>query len=335
MYELLSFNYDDKQINAFKEYAIKLYSDDIYWTKIDESYPDEYVTKFFLVKDKDITIGRACAIINPGITYKNKKTGLIGFFECNDNYNACRLLFDGIIEYYKTLDINYIIGPLNGSTWKSYRLTELSDNPPFFLDNYHKPWYSQQFKDYGFDVIAQYSSTKIEVGKRNIKKRVTKFKDHFEQKGIKIRAISQAFFEDDLKKIYDICIESFKNNFLYTDISYRKFYQMYNDLKFFMDPELSLIAEDEDGTPCGFIFTMDNMFDQDKKSLVIKSVGTLQSPKYRGIGTFLVEKIHSDTVKKHYDYVIHALMYEDNVSSNVLSNYSELYHRYSLYGKDI
>lgn len=333
MLEVLSFNLKDSLIHDFREFALKLYSGDVFWTKTNEIYPNQYDTRFFLLKDKDSSIGRACAIINPDITYKNNKTGLIGFYECINNKQASKELLDSIFEYFKSLDLNYVIGPINGSIWKSYRFTELSDNPPFFLDNYNKLWYAKQFKDYGFNTIAQYSSTTIEVLKETKPSRIGKFEGYFKRKGFQIRSISIANFEEDLKKIYEISIASFKNNFLYTDITYEEFFEMYKDIKFFMDPELSLIAKTIDGTPCGFIFTLDNMFDKDKKSLVIKSVGTLPGHQYRGIGTFLVEKIHSKAINKGYKYLIHALMHEDNVSSNVLANSSDIYHTYSLFGK--
>ena len=98
-----------------------------------------------------------------------------------------------------------------------------------------------------------------------------------------------------------------------------------------MKPEFSLIAEDKDNIACGFVFAVDNIFEREKKSLIIKSLSKLPDVKYKGLGSLLTEMIHKLAFKNYYDELFHALMHEKNKSQNILSDDSQLYHSYSLF----
>ena len=52
----------------------------------------------------------------------------------------------------------------------------------------------------------------------------------FEQKGIKLRNFDPEKFEEDIRKIYEISVQSFVNNFLYTEISFDEFYNKTLDI---------------------------------------------------------------------------------------------------------
>ena len=160
--------------------------------------------------------------------------------------------------------------------------------------------------------------------------RLDKFKKIFEQKGVKIRKFDSNNFERDIRKIYDISIKSFVNNFLYTPIEFEEFYKMYEPVKNFLNPEWVLIAENEKYESIAFIFGFDNLYNRSEKSLIIKTLAQIPEYKYRGIGSYLTEFMHKKAKDAGYDNIIHALMHENNVSANILSG--ELYHEYKLYG---
>ena len=152
-------------LEQFKAFPTTLYANDPYWMPSNEAYP-ETAEQFFLVLETDRIVGRACAMVNPAISYQNNLTGLVGFYECEDNAEASTLLLNAVKQYLTDVGMTYLLGPMNGTTWQKYRLTLPSQNPPFFLDNYHKPWYHGQFVAAGFEPIAHYSSTKIAVANK-------------------------------------------------------------------------------------------------------------------------------------------------------------------------
>lgn len=308
----------------FLDFALKLYENDPFYKP--EIPPQN--AKLFVVKDGETVLSRAALIYNSGIRYKDYKTAQVGFLETENNFEAVKFLFEEIKKYAQE-KYEYLITPMNGSTWKKYRITLPSSNQPFLLDNYNKPYYAELFDKFGFEVVANYTSTIT----NNLDKdysRLEKFEKIFTSKGIKIRPFSPDNFERDIKKIYDISIKSFVNNFLYTPIEFEEFYKMYEPVKQFLNPEWILIAENEQEEAIAFIFGFENLYSREEKSLIIKTLAQISDYKYRGIGSYLTELLHKKAFIKDYNNVIHALMHENNVSANILSG--ETYHQYKLYG---
>ena len=313
--------------DEFLNFPKELYANDPFYTTKSENTSD--CEKLFIVKEDEKILARAAIIYNAGLSYKNYKTLQVGFFEAENNYNAVKFLFDEIKKYAKNNGYDYLIGPINGSTWKKYRITLPSNNLPFLMDNYNKPYYAKLFEDYGFETISNYTSS-ITNNLNNDYSRLEKFEKIFENKGIKIRKFNPEKFEEDIRKIYDVSVQSFVNNFLYTPIEFEIFYKMYEPVKNFLNPEWILIAEDENNSPLAFIFGFDNLFSREKKSLVVKTLAQVPDYKYKGIGSYLTELLHKKAYLAGYDNIIHALMHESNVSANILAG--ELYHEYKLYG---
>ena len=312
---------DNKE--EFLNFQKELYKGDPFYTTKSEDISD--CEKIFVVKEGNKVLARA------GLIYVNNRAQ-IGFFEAVNDINAVRFLFDEIKKYAKSKGYDYLIGPINGSTWKKYRITLPSNNPPFLLDNYNKPYYAEFFEKCGFETIANYTSSIC----KNLNKdysRLDKFGKIFEQKGVKIRKFDPNNFNEDIRKIYDVSIKSFVNNFLYTPIEYEDFYKMYEPVKSFLNPEWILLAENEQNEPIAFIFGFDNLYNRREKSLILKTLAQIHNYKFRGIGSYLTELMHKKAYLAGYDNIIHALMHENNVSANILSG--ELYHEYKLYGVKI
>ena len=309
---------DNKDI--FLNFPKILYEGDPFYSIKSEDISE--CEKLFVVKESNKVLARA------GLIYANNRAQ-IGFFEAINDIKAVSFLFDEIKKYAKSKGYNYLIGPINGSTWKKYRVTLPSNNPPFLLDNYNKPYYAELFEQCGFETIANYTSSVCRNLNRDYS-RLEKFKKIFEQKGVKIRKFDSNNFERDIRKIYDVSIKSFVNNFLYTPIEFEEFYKMYEPVKSFLNPEWVLIAENEKDESIAFIFGFDNLYNRSEKSLIIKTLAQIPEYKYRGMGSYLTEFMHKKAKDAGYDNIIHALMHENNVSANILSD--ELYHEYKLYG---
>lgn len=303
----------------FLKFPKVLYFNDPFYTTKDEDISK--CEKIFIVKENDKILARAGFI--------SLKKAQLAFFEAENNLEAVEYLFSEVKKYAKFKGYDYLIGPINGSTWKKYRITLPSDNPPFLLDNYNKPYYAELFEKCGFETIANYTST-ICTNLDKDYSRLEKFNSIFERKGVKIRKFDTANFDRDIQKIYDVSIKSFVNNFLYTPIEFDDFYKMYEPVKSFLDPKWVLLAENEKDEAIAFIFGFDNLYDRNQKSLIIKTLAQIPDCGYRGLGSYLTEILHQKAYLSGYNNIIHALMHEDNVSANILSG--ELYHQYKLYG---
>ncbi|MCL2145354.1 MAG: hypothetical protein FWH43_07765 [Endomicrobia bacterium] len=295
-------------LEKFLSLPAEIYEGDPFYTPKPESLPQN--AKLFVID----AIARAAVIQEDGFVK-------IGWFEAFNEPAAVKFLFDAIKNVYNTR----IIGPINGSTWHKYRVSLPDNKPPFFLDNYNKPYYAQLFESNDFKPLARYISTIC----KNLNKdysRVERFEKNLKSKGITVRA-----FDNDLRAIYDISVKSFSDNFLYTPISYEEFQYLYRPVLPLMNPDWALIAEDKDKTPLAFIFALDNLFAKDKKSLVIKTLAKLPDCKIKGLGVYLAEKLYKQAFDSGYSEIIHAFMHEKNNSTNILAQDAELLRKYILY----
>ena len=163
---------DNKE--EFLNFPNELYKGDPFYATKSEDISE--CEKIFVAKEDNKILARA------GLIYANN-CAQIGFFESENDYKAVNFLFDEIKKYAKSKSYDYLIGPINGSTWKKYRVTLPSANPPFLLDNYNKPYYAEFFERYGFETIANYTSSIC----KNLNKdysRLDKFDKIFKNKGI-------------------------------------------------------------------------------------------------------------------------------------------------------
>jgi len=246
---------------------------------------------------------------------------------------AAIFLLKTIVDDLRSEGYEYVVGPLNGSTWNSYRVVEASENGPFFLDVVGKDWYSAQFKTCGFSCIAGYSSTETRSLNGNYE-RLEKFYRIFMQKGLRIRPLELNHFDEELNRIYQVVCESFKNSFLYSPIGFEEFRARYSKLLPFIDPQFALIAEDQEKA-WGFVLALPDPTSLSEKRVVIKTLGIRPAVKVRGLGVVLTEMIHQKAAAENYSSVIHALMYDQNVSSNILADNAVTIRRYTLFGKSL
>lgn len=330
-YGIRRFRGDSPEIESFADVARELYAGDPFWKPAAPPPPD---SACYLVRRGDLAIGRACGLAATGPAWNNEPTALAGWYECADDPHAAELLLGAIADDFRQEGYRHLIGPMNGSTWHRYRFADPSDTPPFFLDVQNKPWYAAQFERAGFETIARYSSTDFDIRTGDYA-RVERFEEYYRNRGIIIRPFRPDDFESELRVLYDVTLASFAHNFLYTPISFENFRAIYAPIRSLIDPGLVLIAQNGEERPLGFVFTIPDMFDRAGRTLVIKTVAAAPVPEARGLGTFLVERMHLTARRRGFGSVIHALMHEDNSSMNVLAGEGQLLRTYRLFHRTL
>lgn len=270
-------------------------------------------------------------------TFENYKTGVIGNFFAEENEAGISLL-DYATESLKKQEFDYVVGPMNGNTWHSYRLvTDAGEYLPFFMEYYTPQTWPKMFSSAGFEEIASYSSaraTDIDYEDDSAKKFEAK-KDELE---LIIRPFDIAKATDELTAVHSLSLESFSRNFLYTDISLPDFLKLYEKIIPYVDPDFFLLAEHQ-GNLVGFIFAIPDFLQKQRgeavDTLIIKTVAKVLDRTYAGLGNYLVHKIHKQAVTKGFKSVIHALMYDNNVSREISDKSAQTIRKYTLYGKQL
>jgi hypothetical protein len=261
-----------------------------------------------------------------GPTWNNQNAGLIGHYSASDPESglhvlqeACRLL--------RAQGLAHALGPINGSTWFSYRLvTDSSQAPPFLLEPHTPAAYVDYWKAAGFEPVLHYRSGLCTAYTPSPKAAV--LAERFEHMIEPPNNIETA-----LGDLYTLSLEAFAENPLYTPISKSAFDALYKPLLQSIPLDWLWLAKDPGsaGQLAGFGFA----YPDPGGALVIKTVAVRPGRAYAGLGRYLTERYHAQAFGKGFKQVVHALMHESNASINLASRYGSVMRRYAVFGKQL
>ncbi len=111
--------------------------------------------KRWLLKNNNETIGRIAAFYSSKNDKEKLRVGGCGFFECIDDKDAAKMLFDTAKNWLEKNGYNSMDGPINfGERDKWWGcLVEGFDIDPNYLQNYGKAYYQKLFENYGFQLL--------------------------------------------------------------------------------------------------------------------------------------------------------------------------------------
>lgn len=203
--------------SLFDEILKEIYPAEVLPMKQLEGINQQFLQQAYIIAKNDKPLGRCCLYSNPHLIYNNYKTACIGNFECINDQQASSELLNYVSSHAKKLGFEYLIGPMNGSTWDTYRLSITNHTPNFFLEPYYPAYYQDLFSNNGFEKIARYVSN-IDRDDVLNDQRIMEVEKRFIEQGVQFRNIDLNHYEVELDKLYDFCMLSFKSNFLFTPI---------------------------------------------------------------------------------------------------------------------
>jgi len=207
------------------------------------------------LKQKNMIVLLGDAPVARGIAFKNDigDFGSIGFFECLDDPQAAMLLADGATAFFKGHGVGKAYAPMNGSIWSNYRLmTKGFEDRPFLGEPYNKPYYGDLLKKCGFTVARTWETQYV----KRVKARGATASKYLgleksqRSKGVKVRSMKD--FDEDIRIIYKLAMNSFSGFFLFHELGEQDFVDIFADLKLFCDKRTIKIAYDSENRPIGF-----------------------------------------------------------------------------------
>ncbi|MBN8681672.1 MAG: hypothetical protein J0L99_03440 [Chitinophagales bacterium] len=111
-------------------------------------------------------VGRVAAFINEKRAFTfPQPTGGMGFFECPEDSDAARVLFEQCRRWLQDRGMEAMDGPINfGENDRFWGLLiENYEDRPVYLSNYHPPYYKHLFREYGFQAYFDQLSFKRPV----------------------------------------------------------------------------------------------------------------------------------------------------------------------------
>lgn len=294
----------------------------------------EFLEVCLVVTENEKPIARLALYKNPELRWEDKPACCVGNFEAVNHAEAVELLFQTLYELLKDQDFDYVIGPMNGSTWDNYRFSLQNDHPNFLSEPYHPLYYNDLFKLVGFSEVLTYES-RIERGASASHDEVMEKVKMAKKQGITLRSFDKTRTEEELKQLFPLISDAFKTNTLYTPISWKKFKRKYLQIMELVRARYVLIAE-KDGEPIAFGFTFLNQYETNKKQLVFKTLARKYGKEYAGIGHVIAQEIIRRAEEDGVEDIIHAFMIKNATSTDVSNNFaSQPYKNYALYAKSL
>ena len=291
----------------------------------------------FAVMDSDRLLARCSVWWRDTANVDGNSTGAIGHYAATGEESG-RAVLDHACRELQNRGCALAIGPLDGNTWRRYRLiTERGDAKPFFLEPDNPDEWPDHFRGSGFHTLANYvSEINPQIAVRQPE--LGSLRQKFANLGVVIEPINGADSAHDMDGIYDVICESFKDAFLYTTLDQESFQQMYAPLLQQVDPRLLLVARHA-GRVVGFVFAPPDYLQQSYHgridTIVIKTVAILPDNRYRGLGRLLIVDMLANALEMRYTTAVSALMQTDNRSQEISSACAGPMRRYELFARSL
>ena len=264
--------------------------------------------------------------------YNGKKTSYVGNITVNEAFREKGSeILEEIFKELKNQKVQVIIGPLNGTTWNTYRyVTEKGERPKFLMEPWNEDYYPDLFEKMGFVPLARYISSISENMKKseNIKRKMEKIKKFDFYNNIKVESVENKDLNEVLNDVYDLTIKAFKNNFLYTKLDREIFLKMYTSYKDKLVKQFFKLVY--------LIPDYAELYYKEKvDTVILKTIAV--APKYngKGIGYILIDEFIKEAQNNGYSNIIYALMHESNVSKNTGLLLGEKLREYTLFIKEL
>ena len=266
----------------------------------------------------------------------DKQVGLIGHFCAQSAENAIRLL-EFACARLREAGCGTAIGPVDGSTWRRYRLvTWRAADPPFFLEPDNPSEWPAYFEAAGFAPLAQYYSSKCDDLETYPPDE--RLDAQLRRAGLRTRPLDMTRLDDEMSVLWRIATDAFSANFLYTPITQSGFRDLYAAAIRVIRPELAHIAEDG-GVPVAFMFAVPDLLQARAgarvDTLILKTLGVVKACHGRGIGNWMVDGAFARARTLGFRSGVFALMHEDNVSRKMGHGRMRDIRRYTLYSRPL
>ncbi|MBC7690774.1 MAG: GNAT family N-acetyltransferase [Methylotenera sp.] len=281
--------------------------------------------------------------------------GFVGFFEIDlsstHSEEVAHALLAAAENWLKAQGVKQMIGPLDFSTWFSYRFriehesaepleSTAGSSPRFAWEPVNPPEYPAFFQSFGMSEIQAYHSQSYSApaadarlpGSENLKKAY----DFAVSQGFRFRPIDLAQFQTrEIPLLHELSHQCFKDAFLFEPIPLPIFGALYAQALQRFDFSPSRFVQTADGRTVGFLFAF-----IDRDYLVIKTIAVLEEFQNQKLSSALLHPAFDHCFQNQITRGISAL-----VKSGAKSEHHETrskqfaqrdwMHEYSLFGKDL
>ncbi|MFM8579628.1 MAG: N-acetyltransferase [Planctomycetaceae bacterium] len=215
--------------------------------------------KSFLVTRGAVDVGRITAIVNDAHNERHGESrGFFGFFECEDDSEAARALFEAARGWLHDQGMTCVRGPMNPSqNYECGLLVDGFDSSPMFMMTYNPRWYERLIQENGFvkaqDLYAFWGETPmLETIDRKIVDMAKEIRERLE---VDVRTLDTKRFEEGVRVYFEVYNASLTTTWGFVPFSEQEIRHLSRGLKWLIDPKLAIVAEVK-GRPIGTTFCL-------------------------------------------------------------------------------
>jgi GNAT superfamily N-acetyltransferase len=263
---------------------------------------------------------------------EGRPVGALGHYAASD-LSAGTDLLNAACRLLQQQGLALAVGPMDGNTWRRYRLiVERGTEPPFALEPDNPDEWPEHWTAAGFELLASYASAlNDQLGEADA--RTDDALRRARGEGITIRSIDPERGDAELDRIYDLSLRAFSDNLLYSPIGQNEFLAQYKAVMPSVDPKLVLMAE-RGGQLLGFMFAFPDFLQRLRGSrvdtVILKTLAVDPSVRGLGLGGALLDLAQREAHRLGFTRAIHALFHEANLSGRISSRYARPIRRYAL-----
>jgi GNAT superfamily N-acetyltransferase len=259
---------------------------------------------------------------------------LVGHFAADDIIAGRRVL-EHVARQAGRSGAQWVIGPVDGSTWARYRCTIVSDGaPPFPLEPVTPLAWCDAFAQAGFAPWACYRSAVCADIAAELARHAPTVARIARRAAISPRPIDPARHGDDCHRLHALVLDSFSQSRLFSAVDAKQFARRFDALAAQVVPGLAWLAE-RDGQALGFVFGLPGQGPTWAGSLIVKTLGVAPAAAANGVGLLLMQRLLRSAQALGLDQAVLALMDESSLSSRMVARRirSRTFRRYALFAR--
>lgn len=190
--------------------------------------------------------GRIAAIINRSHnSYHNDKTGFFGFFDCENDPESARALFEAAAAILREKGFSTMRGPYNPSINDECGLLVGGfDKAPCIGLTWNPPYYENLVSETGFAPVCTSYGLDLPLHRLELPQRLVRIVNRVTRNSkLKLRPIKLHELEKELEIIHEVYNDTLKRNWGFVPISMDDLLFAADDMRAIADPEMILIAE--------------------------------------------------------------------------------------------
>ncbi|MGQ9678353.1 MAG: GNAT family N-acetyltransferase, partial [bacterium] len=216
----------NSDLNRFIQLPFRLYQNDPYWvpplirdckktlTPGANPFWNHAQRELFLAERNGTVVGRICATVDHNYNeYHHSTIGFFGFFECEDDPEIGRALFEAAASFARKQNMNSLYGPANpGLNDEAGLLVEPFDGMPYIKMSYNPPYYPRLFEQCGLTKVKDLYAYSVPLN-QPVPQKVQRVIEALKRKpGLVVRPVNLKDLKTDLKFIKEVYNDAWSRN---------------------------------------------------------------------------------------------------------------------------